>query len=228
VIETAHTPSPARQHEFEPAHGLPERLPSTERLLWQGAPDWRALARRAFHLRKLAIYFGVLIVWRAADTAAGGAGPVDVLLALPGPMAMAATGLGLVALLAWLSARTAVYTITDRRVVMRVGIVLTLTFNLPFKRIVAADFSPGPGDYGDIALTLAETDRIAWLHLWPHARPWRLRRAAPALRGVPHARAVAQLLADAWAAASGQAAARHAQPMVERPPADASPALAAR
>jgi hypothetical protein len=31
-----------------------------------------------------------------------------------------------------------VYTLTDRRVVMRIGIVLTLTFNLPLKRIAAA------------------------------------------------------------------------------------------
>jgi hypothetical protein len=227
-MNTTHTPSPARQHEFEPALDLPERLPATERLLWQGAPDWRALALRAFHVRKLALYFGALIVWRAAGVAADGAGATDVLLSLRGPTAMAATGLGLVALLAWLSARTAVYTITDRRVVMRIGIVLTLTFNLPFKRIVAADFRPGPGDCGDIALTLAEADRIAWLHLWPHARPWRLRRPEPALRGVPRAQAVAQLLTDAWAAGSGQAVARPVPSAAAVSPRDTRPALAAR
>ena len=44
--------------------------------------------------------------------------------------------------MAWLSARNTVYTITDRRVVMRIGIVLTLTFNLPFKRIAAAGLQP--------------------------------------------------------------------------------------
>ncbi len=46
--------------------------------------------------------------------------------------------------MAWLSARSTVYTLTDRRMVMRMGIVLTVTFNLPFKRIAAADMAPAP------------------------------------------------------------------------------------
>jgi hypothetical protein len=227
-MNAVHSTPPARQHEFEPMPGLPERLPASERLLWQGAPDWRALARRAFHLPKLAVYFGVLIVWRAATVAADGGSALDVLLALPGPIALAGLGLGLVALLAWLSARTALYTITDRRVVMRIGIVLTLTFNLPFKRIVSADFSPGTGGTGDIALALADGDRIAWLHLWPHARPWRLRRTEPSLRSVPQAEAVARLLVDAWAAAQGPMAARGPAAVADAPHAAAQPALATR
>ena len=50
------------EHEFEPQHGLPERLPGDERIVWQGAPDPGVLARRAFHLRKLALYFGLLLM----------------------------------------------------------------------------------------------------------------------------------------------------------------------
>ena len=41
----------APEHEFEAALGLPEPLPRGERLLWQGAPDWRVMAREAMHLR---------------------------------------------------------------------------------------------------------------------------------------------------------------------------------
>lgn len=227
-MNAAHPAPTARQHEFEPLPGLPERLPASERLLWQGSPDWRALARRAFHLPKLALYFGVLIVWRAATVAADGGSVVDVLLSLPGPLAIAGLGLGLVAILAWLSARTALYTITDRRVVMRIGIVLTLTFNLPFKRIVSAAYSPGPDGTGDIAITLADGDRIAWLHLWPHARPWRLRRTEPSLRSVPQAEAVARLLCDAWAAAHGPMATRGPAAVADAPRAEAQPALATR
>ena len=37
-------PRPVHEHEFEPQFGLPERLPDSERLLWQGSPSWRALA----------------------------------------------------------------------------------------------------------------------------------------------------------------------------------------
>ena len=36
------------------------------------------------------------------------------------------------------------YTLTNRRVVMRIGIVLTLSFNLPLKRIAAAEMAPAP------------------------------------------------------------------------------------
>ena len=202
-MNAAHPAPTARQHEFEPLPGLPERLPASERLLWQGSPDWRALARRAFHLPKLALYFGVLIVWRAATVAADGGSVADVLLSLPGPLAIAGLGLGLVAILAWLSARTALYTITDRRVVMRIGIVLTLTFNLPLKRIAAAELAPAPRDTGDIALELAGNDRIAWLQLWPHARPWRLGKPQPMLRCVPQGAQVAKLLAQTWSQVTG-------------------------
>ena len=38
----------------------------------------------------------------------------------------------ILAAFAWGSARTTVYTITNRRVVMRVGIALPVTLNLPF------------------------------------------------------------------------------------------------
>jgi hypothetical protein len=50
------------EYEFEPQFGLPERLPSDEFIVWQGAPDVAALAYSAFHFRKLALYFAVLIV----------------------------------------------------------------------------------------------------------------------------------------------------------------------
>lgn len=49
------------EYEFEPQFGLPEVLPSNEQVIWQGSPDWRAMARHVFHLRKLAVYFGVII-----------------------------------------------------------------------------------------------------------------------------------------------------------------------
>ena len=45
---TRHPSAPlAEEHEFEAARGLPELLPAGERVLWQGSPDWRGLAREA-------------------------------------------------------------------------------------------------------------------------------------------------------------------------------------
>lgn len=222
----------AHEHEFEPERGLPEPLPRDERVLWQGSPDWRMLARRAFHVRKLTVYFAGLMLLRGVLAWTDGATPVDALLAALWLLPLALLALGFLTLMAWLSARGAVYTITDKRVVMRVGIVLTLTFNIPFKRISAAALRLDAGaanGSGDVTLSLTGKDRIALLHLWPHARPWRMARPEPMLRSVADAEKVATLLSQAWSAATGHAQ----QPEPRSQPAamhgvTAQPALAGR
>jgi hypothetical protein len=188
------------EHDGEAAPGLPAPLPAGERLLWRGAPDWRVLARRSFHWAKLAAYFGVLVAWRFVSSLADGAGIAGALAATAWTLPLAALALGLVALLAWLVATNTVYTLTDRRVVLRVGVVLTVTFNLPLRRIQAARLHALPGPKpgaGDIALLLHPDDRIGYIHLWPHARPWHFARTEPMLRALPDAAAVAGLLAQA-------------------------------
>jgi hypothetical protein len=188
------------EHEFEPVRGLPEPLPPEERILWQGSPGWMGLARHAFHIPPLAVYFAALLVWRGvhswqAGASLGEAAPQMATLAL-----LAAFALGMLALLAWLAGRTAVYTITSRRIVMRIGIVLSVSFNLPFKAIIAAGLRTYRDGSGDITLTLSSDNKIAWLHLWPHVRPWRVRQPEPMLRSVADAAAVAALLREAVAA----------------------------
>lgn len=198
--------APQHEHEFEAAHGLPEPLPSGETLLWQGAPDWKLLARQAMHVPALIGYFTALLVLRAALLLSQGDAAVEVarstLLLLPLPV----IAVGLALLLAWLSARTTAYTLTDRRVVMRIGIVLTVTFNFPLACIERAAQRKLPGRAGDIALALEPGTRIAWLQLWPHVRPWRVARSEPMLRALPDAAAVATLLVQAWQAARADAA----------------------
>ena len=209
--EHRHSPPGQHEHEFEAAPGLPERLPADERLLWQGSPDWRHLARHTFHVRKLAAYFAVILMlrgasaWSQGETLRAAIAPTLVLAGL------AALALGLLLMMAWLSARTTLYSITNRRVVMRIGIVLSMTLNLPFSRIVAADVrrdgnARQPAATGDIAVRLATDSKIAYLHLWPHARPWRLARPEPMLRGVTEPARVAAVLAQAWTEATGQSA----------------------
>lgn len=183
---------------FEPVPGLPEPLPAGERVLWRGSPVWTRLAVDALHVRKLSVYFAALLLLQAAVTLANGAtlGQAVAAMALPLPLAILAVAL--LAGFARLAARATVYTITDRRIVMRIGIVLTVTFNLPFKRIGGASLKTHADGTGDIAVQLLDgNDRIAWAHLWPHVRPWRLRRPEPSLRSIPDAKQVAQLLADA-------------------------------
>ena len=185
------------EHDNEPQRGLPQALPPGETVLWQGAPDWRVLARRGFHLRKLALYFGVLIAWRMASAVADGAGAAGALAATLWPLPLAALALGIVAMLAWLVARTTIYTLTDQRLVMRVGVVLSITFNLPLRRIDAAQTLAHGDGSGDIALLLNPEDRIGMMHLWPHARPWQFARTQPMLRALPNVAQVSALLANA-------------------------------
>ena len=186
--------------------GLPEALPAGERLLWQGAPDWRVLARQAFHIRKLALYFGIIIAWVAADAVLRREPAATVALALLRDTAIAAVPLGLVAGYAWTVARTSVYTMTDRRVVLKIGLALPVTINLPFARIESAGVKSRADGAGDISLELRGSDRLAYPVLWPHARPWRLARAEPTLRGLRDAGTPARILARALAASADMAA----------------------
>ena len=62
------------EHELEPQYGLPEALPADERLLWQGSPNWASLARHTFHVKKLAVYFGIIIAVRVVTVLSDGAG----------------------------------------------------------------------------------------------------------------------------------------------------------
>lgn len=193
------------EHEFEAAHGLPEPLPPGERLLWQGAPSWQRLAVDALHLRKVALYFGALLAWHAGSGLHDGTPLASLVWSAVPTLLLGGFALALLAAIAVLAARTTVYTLTDRRVVMRVGIVLSVTFNLPLSRVDGASLHRRADGRGDVALQLGGPDRIAYLHLWPHARPWHLRRPQPMLRALPDAERVAGLLGDALAASAGQA-----------------------
>ena len=186
------------EHEFEAAPGLPEPLPPGEKMLWQGAPQWRQLAIHAFHVRKIAIYFLVMWTIQLVYLMDGHAGTHEIAISLLQSFLTGSVALVLLSAVAWFSSKTTVYTITDKRVVMRVGMVLTLTFNLPHKRIASASLKNFRGNSGDIALSLYPSDRIAWMHLWPHARAWRLTQPEPALRCIADAPKVGQILLDAW------------------------------
>ncbi|MDZ4691558.1 photosynthetic complex putative assembly protein PuhB [Terricaulis sp.] len=192
------------EHDFEPVRGLPGELPAGERLLWQGAPGWWPLAQRAFHVRSVSAYFGVLMAWRGIATALEGATFVaSVQSALHvAPIAIAAVTL--LCGLAILTARTSVYTITTKRIVLRFGVALPKAINIPFTIIENAALKGFSDKTGDIALTLTQPNKIAYFLLWPHARPWKLARPEPTMRAVVNASVVAARLADALKAAHGE------------------------
>jgi hypothetical protein len=194
------------EHEWEAAPGLPSALPKDERIVWQGAPDWKRLAIHAFHVRTIALYFLVMLAVQAINLTAPDSGTGMKPLAEVDwkPMVVAASlytiALALLLGTAWMSARNTLYTLTNKRVVMRIGIVLTLTFNLPFKRIAGASLKPQGKGTGDIALALHPEDRIGWAHLWPHQRAWYVTQPQPTLRCVPESQQVGELLLDLWRA----------------------------
>lgn len=195
---------------------LPERLPAGERILWQGAPNWRSLYRGAFHGRTLSLYFAGLLALRGVFSLADGHDLGTAALSMLWLTPLALAGLGIVAVIAWLTARATWYTITDRRVVMRLGIALEITFNFPYRVIESAGLRLHADGTGDLPITLGPGDRIAYLHLWPHARPWHYRNPQPMLRSVPQAELVADLLARALASATGGTAS-NVIPMPARP-----------
>jgi hypothetical protein len=180
--------------EWIPGVAVP--LPPGERVRWQGAPDRRALARYVFHARKIAIYFGLLIAWRGA-VSADAADPLGYWLAGAVPLlVLGSLCVGCSLILARWTGRATVYAITDRRVVLKIGLLLQSTMNLPFRQIQGVSLRSRADGTGDIALRLGDQDRLAYLLLWPHARAWRLSHPEPTLRGVPDAARVAAILCD--------------------------------
>ncbi len=180
--------------------GIREPLPPGERVLWQGAPSWWALAVRALHVRKVAIYFGLLLAWRLAASLADGQSFAAAAAGSVGLLIVASLGIGLLLLIAWLAARTTIYAITTRRVMLRIGIALPIFVNLPFKGIEGAALRVCRDGTGDLPLQLQGSVRLAWLHLWPHVRPWQVARPQPMLRGVREPEKVAAILKEALAA----------------------------
>ena len=197
---------PTHEHEWEAAPGLPAPLPAGESVLWQGGPDWRQLALHAFHVRKIGLYFALMLGVQAAHLWGEGARGEALWQPLSVSALTASLAIGMLAGVAWFAARTALYTLTDRRVILRIGIVLTLTFNLPYKRIAGASLRRYGQRSTDIALQLYAQDRIGWFHLWPHQRAWHLGHPQPTLRCLPQGEAVGALLMQQWQRANaGQA-----------------------
>jgi hypothetical protein len=182
--------------------GLPGPLPAGESLLWQGAPDWRVLATRAFHIRAVAIYFAAILAIRGGLVVADGGGVTDAIVSALTIAPLGLAAMALIALYAWGVQKTTVYTITDRRIVLKIGIALPVTINLPFRIVGSADLRHHGGGAGDIAIALSE-GRMGFAHLWPHARPFRLRAPEPMLRGLADVTRPGTILADALAAAAG-------------------------
>lgn len=181
---------------FEPVKGLPERLPEGEHILWQGRPSARMLAREALSTRTIAVYFLIIAAIRVIIST--NSYPLPTALGHAVPILM--FGVIAVAILygiAFVQARATVYTLTNKRVAMRIGAALTLTLNLPYTWIGNATLSAGKSGHGTIAFELIGDTRLSYVMTWPHVRPWYMARTQPALRCIPDVASVARIFAEA-------------------------------
>jgi hypothetical protein len=191
--------------EIERALDLPGPLPEGEHIVWLDSPAWTSLAVRVFHLKGLSLYFAAVL---AAHTAWQLGEGLSIAAALESsarllPLALAALG-GLL-MIGWLIAKSTVYAFTNKRVLMRIGVALSITVEIPFKSIQSADLRVFNDGTGDLPLSLTGQDRIALFHLWPHAKPWHAKDTTPMMRAVPQAERVGALFGETLKAALGSA-----------------------
>lgn len=173
------------EYDHEPTRGLPEELPKDEHIIWQGGPDWKSMALSALHIRLAFVYFLVIVAIALFRGDWGTAMAVTVL---------GSVTIGLFILFAWGVSRTTVYTLTNKRVVLRIGVALNKCINLPLSELESANLKQLADGSGNIVLNLKGMPRLGYLMLWPHARSLRFVRPQPMLRAVPEAQKVSALL----------------------------------
>ena len=103
----------------------------------------------------------------------------------------------LLMLVGFIQANATVYTITNKRVVMRIGAALTVTLNLPFTEIENAAIASSSKNFGSIAIDTKQDAKFSFLVLWPHVRAWHFKKPQPSLRCIPNAAEVAEILSNA-------------------------------
>ncbi|MEM7670316.1 MAG: photosynthetic complex putative assembly protein PuhB [Pseudomonadota bacterium] len=149
--------------------------------------------------------------------------------ARPGPSRLPFAVLSAILLLIgrWI-ARTTLYTITNKRIVLRFGVALPMAINLPYEQIADANVQHLSDGTGTITVSTLGKARLAYLHLWPNVRPWKMSPVQPALRCIDDPEHAAAILGDALRSYHGQgeALAVRVAPRPESPEA-ASPIPAA-
>ena len=194
--------------KFEPVRGLPEALPEGEHILWQGSPNPLQLAKDALALKWVLGYFTLLASWRVMVSSIDV--PFGTALGHGVPFLIGGVFACLILIgVATVQARSTVYTLTNKRVAMRIGAALTMTLNLPYVCIGNANASVHKSGIGTIAFEMTGQTRLSYLMTWPHVRPWYMAKTQPAFRAIPNAAHVAKMFAEA-------AETRVAQPQVTR------------
>ena len=104
----------------EPIEGLPELLPKGEVILWQGRPNWLQLTIESLNLWWIIGYFGLLATWRFLTVIDYMPLGTAISVIIPFLFIAAFAGL-LLCIVGYVQAKATLYTITNKRVVMRIG-----------------------------------------------------------------------------------------------------------
>ena len=110
----------------EPIEGLPELLPKGEVILWLGRPNWLQLTIESLNLWWIIGYFGLLATWRLLTVIDYMPLGTAISVIIPFLFIAALAGL-LLCIVGYVQAKATLYTITNKRVVMRIGAALTLS-----------------------------------------------------------------------------------------------------
>ena len=180
----------------EPIEGLPELLPKGEVILWQGRPNWLRLTIESLNLWWVIGYFGLLAAWRFLTVI--DYMPLGTAFSASIPFLFVAAFVGLLLCgVGYIQAKATLYTITNRRVVMRIGAALTLTLNLPFTKIDNAAVAKKRGGFGNIAFETSGDTKFSFFVLWPHARSWYFGKPQPTLKCILDIEKVSSILGQA-------------------------------
>jgi len=180
----------------EQIEGLQELLPKGEVILWQGRPNWLRLTIESLNLWWVIGYFGLLAAWRFLSVI--DYMPFGTAISASIPFLFVAAFVGLLLCgVGYIQAKETLYTITNRRVVMRIGAALTLTLNLPFTKIDNAAVAKKRGGFGNIAFETSGDTKFSYFVLWPHARSWYFGKPQPTLKCIPDIEKVSSILGEA-------------------------------
>jgi len=116
---------------------------------------------------------------------------------------LGAIAIGVLSLLAYWNAASTVYSITSQRVLLRHGIAVPLTMNIPFRLIESAALRTFADGTGEIVFTLPREQRVGYLVTWPHLRPGHITRTQPSFRALADSQQAAQILGSSLIAHSG-------------------------
>ena len=188
------------EYDFEPIPGVPGIPPAGERILWQGSPVWRSFLVHVLHVRWVLAYFGALTAWRYASALWDGMSVLQATTSALWLMPLWSVVIAALVGFAIAAARTTIYTITSKRVILRYGVALQMAVNVPFNTVAGAGLKVFGDGTGQLPLQLDGDIRLAYLVIWPHARPGQYLNPQPMLRSLADPKAVAKVLADALAA----------------------------